>query len=140
MTVTAAGCYRTLELPSLDPVPDTRIVADITPVGAEEMAPWIGADASGLEAVVLRWGDTEAELAVLRVDHRGTRSIQWNQERVVFPVATLRNVRERRLDTARTAAFVGGVTTVATALAIAFVRFVGSNGGDGNGGGTDPPQ
>jgi hypothetical protein len=103
------------------------------------MASWIGEEAVEIEGRVLRWDDTEAELAMLRVDHRGARSVLWNSERVVFPVGTLRDVRQRRLHTGRTAAFVGSVAAVATVLAIAFFRFVGP-GDEGGGGDPDPVQ
>lgn len=136
-SLAGAGCYRTTELDSMVPAPETRIVAQLSPTGAEEMATWIGEDAVGLEAHVVRWDGTEVELAMLRVDHRGQRSIQWNGERVVFPEPALRNVRERSLDTGRTAAFVGAVGTAATILAIIFLRSLGF-GDNGNGGGTDP--
>jgi hypothetical protein len=133
------GCYRTIEMEATVPAPTTRIVANVSPVGAEEMAPLIGPDAVGIEAHVVRWDDTEAELALLRVDHRDARSIQWNQEIVVFPVTSLRNVRERVLDGPRTAGFVAGAAAVATVLALSFIRFVGS-GDNGSNGGTDPVQ
>lgn len=135
----AAGCYRTAALASLDPAPDKRIVAELTAVGSEEMAGWIGEAAVGIEADVIRWGEAEAELALLRVHHRGSRSVQWNREHVLFSVAALRNVRERTLDTRRTATFVGGLTTAATILAVMFIRSVAVGDGD-NGGGTDPPH
>jgi hypothetical protein len=135
---TFTGCYRAVELSAPEPAPETRIVARLSPVGAEEMAPWIGADAVGVEAQVVRWGAEQIELRLLRVDHdNGQRSVFWNQERVVFPATALRNVQERRLDPTRTAAFVAGVSTVATVLAIAFIRAT-FQGGDDGGGGTDP--
>jgi hypothetical protein len=134
-----AGCYRTTELAvAAPPRPEMRIVADLSPVTAEQMAPLIGADAVGIEAEVVHWGETEAELALLRVDHRG-RSIIWNGERVQFPLDGLRNVQERTLDPRRTALFVGGATTVAMALAVMFVRHLGF-GDENGGGGTDPAQ
>jgi hypothetical protein len=132
------GCYRTVELAAPGPAPETRIVARLSPVGAEEMAPWIGADAVAIEAHVVRWGEDQAELRLLRVDHdNGQQSVLWNQERVVFPATALRDVQERRLDPTRTAVFIAGVTTVATVLAISFIRFA-FQGGDDGGGGVDP--
>jgi hypothetical protein len=132
------GCYTSVELAGPEPAPEARISARLSPVGAEEMAPWIGADAVGIEAHVVRWGAEQIELRLLRVDHdNGQRSVFWNQERVVFPTIALRNVRERRLEPTRTAAFVAGVTTVATVLAIAFIRAT-FQGGDDGGGGVDP--
>jgi len=132
------GCYRTTSLETMVPAPGTRIVADVSPVAAEELAQLIGPDATGLEGHVVRWNETEAELALLRVDHRGGRGVQWNQEHVVFPDAALRNIQERTLDTGRTALFVGGLATVTTILAVVFLRSVGISGGNGSGGGPDP--
>jgi hypothetical protein len=131
----ASGCYRTTDL-ATEPTPETRVLAQLSPVGAEQMAPLIGVDAIAVEAEVIRWGSSDVELALLRVDHRG-RSILWNREPVIFPVGTLRDVQERRLDTTRTALFAGGVTTVAVVLGVAFIRhlFVAD---EGPGNGTDP--
>lgn len=138
--VSLTGCYRTTELATIAPEPGTRVVADLSPTGAEQMAPWIGPEATGIEGHVIRWTEAEAELALLRVDHRGSSGIQWNQERIVFPEAVLRNVQERTLDTGRTAAFVGGLTTVTAILAVAFLRAVGGSSDNGGNGGTDPPH
>jgi hypothetical protein len=131
----AAGCYRTTDL-ATEPAPETRVVAQLSPVGAEQLAPLIGADALGVEAEVVSWGSSGAELALLRVDHRG-RSVLWNRERVVFPAGTLRDVQERRLDTTRTALFAGGVTTVAAVLGVAFIRYL-FVADEGPGNGPDP--
>jgi hypothetical protein len=133
------GCYRSVELASPQPEPNARVIVDLGPAGAEQMARWIGPEAVEIEGQVVRWDDAEAELALLRVDHRGSRSVLWNGERVIFPAGSLRDVRQRRLDTGRTAVFVGGVATAATILAILFFRFVGP-GDEGSGGGPDPVQ
>jgi hypothetical protein len=138
-SLAATGCYRSVELGAVAPVPGMRITAELSPVGAEDMAQLIGPEAVGVEGRVIRWDATETELALLRVDHRGT-SVQWNQERVVFPESALRRVRERTLDTPRTAAFVGGVAAVSTVLAIAFLRSLGFGSDDGSNGGSDPPH
>jgi hypothetical protein len=130
------GCYRAVAVPET-PAPATRIVATLSPAGAEALAATIGADAVEVEGHVVRWSDTEAELELVRVDYRGPRSVLWNRERVVFPVTALRDVRQRTLDTRRTAAFVGAVATTVTVLAIIFFRFVGGSDEGGNGG-TDP--
>jgi hypothetical protein len=131
----AAGCYRTTDL-ATEPAPETRIVAQLSPVGAEQLARLIGAEAVAVEGEVVSWGSSGAELAVIRVDHRG-RSALWNRERVVFPAGTLRDVKERRLDTTRTALFAGGVATAVTTLGILFIRHL-FTADDPIGGGTDP--
>ena len=120
------------------PAPATRVVAELTGSGAEQMAGWIGQDAVRIEAEVVEARADEWDLSVLRVDHR-TMSIPWNGEVVTFPTSTLRDVRERRLDGIRTAAFVGGVTGVAVALAVSFIRFAGI-GDDASGGPPLPPE
>jgi hypothetical protein len=133
------GCYRNLELAT--PVPDagTRIVARLTPSGVEQMAPLVGADPVAVEGMVTRWDAEEAELSLLRVEHEGARDASWTGERVVFPVSALRDVRERRLDRARTTGFIAAVTATAVALAIVFFRFV-APGDEGGPGGTDPVE
>lgn len=131
------GCYRDVGLPVAQPSPNARVVVELSAVGAEQMAGWIGPDAVEVEGQVIRWDETEAELALLRVDHRGSRSTPWNREQIVFPIAGLRDIRQRKLDTGRTAAFIGSLATAATVLAVVFFRFVGP-GDEGSGGGPDP--
>jgi hypothetical protein len=138
-TLAFTGCYRNLEIATPVPVEGTRIAARLSPVAAEQMAAVIGDDAVAVEGFVRRWDDAEVELALIRIDHNGARSVDWSGERIVFPANALRNVRERRLDTVRTAGFVAGVAALATVLAVAFVRFVGG-GGDGDGGPIVPPE
>lgn len=129
------GCYRTAELSTPVPSPGTRIVAELTPTGAERMERWIGAEPVGVEARVAEVRPEEWELSLLRVDHRGSPSIQWNGEPVVFPVEVLRGVRERQLDAIRTGAF--GVV-LGTTLFILARNFMSAQLSDENGGGVDP--
>jgi hypothetical protein len=103
------------------------------------MAPLIGEDALALEGIVRRWDSAEVELSLVRVEHRGPRGVQWGGERVTFRADALRDVRERKLDTGRTAGFVAAVAAGAVALAVLFIRYVVSSD-DGGPGGTDPPQ
>jgi hypothetical protein len=132
------GCYRTAELSTPVPAPGTRIVAELTPTGAERIEALIGADAVGLEARVAEVRPEAWELSVLRVDHRGSSSIPWNGERVVIPTDALRSVRERQLDTLRTSAFVGGLGVTLLILARNFMgAWISGSDGDGR---TDPPH
>jgi hypothetical protein len=131
-----SGCYRTVELDTLTPEPGTRIVADLTPTGAERMQAWIGADAVAVEGRVTETGPQGWELSLLRVDHHRAPSIRWSGEQVVFPSEVLRGVRERRLDALRTGAFAAGTGVVLVILARNFMGAFVSD--DNGGGGTDP--
>jgi hypothetical protein len=139
VSLALTGCYRLADQPTNLPAPATRIVAELTPEGSRSMAPIIGEDALGVEGIVVERRPAEWELEVLRVDHRGGQSIQWNGERISFPAEHILEARERRFDRTMTAVFIGGVAVVATALAVSFIRFVGT-GDEGSGGGTSPPQ
>jgi hypothetical protein len=115
------GCYRTTELATPVPTPGTRIVAELTPSGAERMEQMIGPEAVGVEAHVAETRPDEWELSLLRVDHRRMPSVRWNGEPVVFPVETLRGVREREFDALRTAGLTVAVTAVLAVLARNFM-------------------
>jgi hypothetical protein len=112
-------------------------VARLTAVGAEEMAPLIGAEAISVEGTVVETRAEEWVLAVLRVDRR-TTSEQWNGERIEFPQRFLRDVRERELDPVRTGIFSAGVVAVISSLAVSFIRHQGRGGDNGGTGGADP--
>jgi len=115
------GCYRTAELAQPVPEPGTRIVAGLTPTGAERMESLIGMDAVGVEAWVTEIRPEGWELSLLRVDHWRMPSTRWNEERVVFPAEVLRGVRTRELDAVRTGAFAVGIGTVLVVLARGFM-------------------
>jgi hypothetical protein len=117
------GCYRTTELATPVPAPGTRIVAELTPTGAERMEDLIGAEAVAVEGRVAETRPEGWELSLLRVDHRGTLGVQWSGEHVVFPTEALRGVRERRLDPVRTGAFTAALGAVLFVLARNFFGF-----------------
>ncbi len=133
--VTFTGCYSTTALEQASPAPPMRVVADLTPSGALELAEWIGPEAVAIEGHIVEIRGAEWDVSLLRVDHR-TTSVRWTGERVTFPAGTLRNVRERKLDSVRTVAFVGGVAAAAAALAVSFIRFIGPGDEGPPGGGT----
>lgn len=136
-----SGCYRVTSLGSArTPDTDSRIVAELTRSGSLDMAPWIGEGASAVEGRVLSASSTEWELALTRVEYEGSASMPWNGERIVFPVGSLEEVRERQLDNRRSAVFAAAVTGAVAGLGFWFFGGGFGGGTDGPGGVTVPPE
>lgn len=130
------GCYtyRPLVLP--EPVPGTRVSAQLTQQGSRELSGEIGPAVEHVEGQVLRVDSAGIELAVLQVE--GFKGIQsdWNGEPVVIPRAAVAGWQQRRLSVGGTG-FVGGLVLGGV---YAMYRLLGGpgifQGGRGGGGGT----
>ena len=104
------ACYaqRPLALPV--PAAATRVVATVTDSGIVAMTSAIGPGATEVEGVVVLANANNWTLAMLRVEHRGRRSVMWNGERVTFPRDALTNVTERTFDKKRSLLTAGVIT------------------------------
>lgn len=97
----ATGCYTAVPIGLDVPQPETRIVAGITDVGSDRLAPQIGVAAVEIEGIVTAATDSVWRIRLKRVDQRGGVSTFWNEETVSFPRSALTGVREKRLDKKR---------------------------------------
>ena len=129
-----SACYTTRPLASPVPSRETRVLAALSDQASVQMAPLIGSDAAAVEGIVADVRENEWELRLLRVEQKRGQSVFWNRESVVFPAGSFVSVRERRLNTTRTALLAGGITAGAIVLA----RLIGL-GGFFSEGGDDPP-
>jgi len=133
LLVSTAACYTERPLSTPAPVPETRIVATITDVGAATMATEIGSGAVGLEGVIEAVDAESWSLRLLRVEHRDGRFVSWNRESVRFPSTALENVTERKLDRPRSW-LTGGLIAGAAILAARAFQMIGADTNSG----TDP--
>src|SRR5690606_6404094 len=110
-----AGCYTTAPLATPEPLPGTRIVAELTPEASVDLASRIGAGAARVEALT---GDVESgnwELFVIGVADASGQYVPWKRERLVVQRSALASVQVRRLSRTRTVLATVG-TIAATVL------------------------
>ena len=130
------ACYTQRPLGTPVPAPATRVIAEVTDVGAVAMGSAIGAGAHKVEGVVAEADTNTWRLHLVRVEQRGGTSTSWNRELVSFPRNALTNAREKRLDKKRSWITAGIITAALVALTALF----GSGlAGGGNGGGPVDP-
>ena len=131
------GCYSQIPLGTSVPKPQTRVIARLTDIGSERMAPIIGIAATEVEGIVTAADDSTWHLNLIRVDQRGGASTLWNQELVAFPRSTLTDASERRLNKKQSWILAGAAAVGALLLERLFTG--GVLGGDEGKGGGPPP-
>jgi hypothetical protein len=132
-----AACYTQLPLETPLPVPEQRIVAQVTDTGVLAMSNALGPGAREVEGIVAGADATAWDLRMLRVDYRGGTSVVWNQELVRFPRSALSQASERRFSKGRSWIMAGVVMSTAL-LAARFLGVIG--GGEDNKPPPPPPN
>jgi hypothetical protein len=130
-----AGCYTYRPLATPQPVPGTRVSAELTGDGARELSGQVGPEIEHVEGEVVAVDSAGVNMAVRQVET--TRGIQsdWKGERVIIPRAAVSGWQERKLSVGGTG-FLGGL--VAGGL-YAMYRLLGGPGLiSGSGGGSGP--
>ena len=133
--LSACYTYRPLAVPA--PEPGTRISAQLTSTGSEELASQIGPDVLHVEGRVLQADSIGLDLEVREIEsYRGIRS-DWNGEQVHLPRMAVVGIQERKLSPGGTG-IMGGVVVAGL---YAIYRVLGGPGlfegnpGQGAGGG-----
>lgn len=129
------ACYSLDPLQAPAPPPAARIIATLTDTGTVVMANTVGPGASEIEGIVTSADANTWNLNLVRVEHRGGTSVNWNREPVTFPRYALTNPTVKRLD--KTRSWMAGALIAAGAFVA--TRLFGSAGGDEGGGGPPPP-
>jgi hypothetical protein len=129
------GCYTYRPLVTPEPVPGTRVSAELTNEGSQDLSGKIGPSVEHVEGEVLRVDSAGIELAVLQVE--GFRGVQsdWRGEPVLIPRTAVAGWQQRRLSVGGTG-FVGGLVLGGV---YAMYRLLGGPGifqGGRGGGGT----
>lgn len=125
LVLVLAGCYRQLPLETPLPVPEQRIVAQVTDTGVMAMSNALGPGAQVVEGIVASADNDSWDLRMLRVDYRGGTSVLWNREMVRFPRSALSQATERRFSSGRSWL----MAAVVTSTALLAARFLGVIGG-----------
>jgi hypothetical protein len=122
-----AACYTQAPLHTPVPVPDQRIVAQVTDTGRVTMANTLGPGAQEVEGIVSGADAASWDLRMVRVNYRGGSSVLWNNELVRFPRSALTDATERRFSKVRSW-LVAGLLTSSAFLAARFLGVIGGGG------------
>ncbi len=135
LALTACYTYRPLTTP--EPVAGSRVSAQLTGAGSQELAGEIGPDVLHVEGKVLHVDSTGLDLEVREIEsYRGIRS-DWNGEQVRLPRVAVAGIQERKLSPGGTGIMGGAIV----AGLYAIYRVLGGPGlfegnpGQGAGGG-----
>jgi len=123
------ACYTVAPLATPLPVPEQRIVAQVTDTGVVAMSNALGPGAQMVEGIVAGADNTAWDLRMVRVDYRGGTSVVWNREVVRFPRSALSQATERRFSSSRSWLMAAVVTSTAL-LAARFLGVIGGGEGD----------
>ena len=95
--LTLSACYTYRPLTTSEPAPGTRVSAQLTGSGSQELAAQVGPDVLHMEGKVLNADSSGLDLEVREIESfRGIRS-DWNGEQVRLPRAALAGIQERKL-------------------------------------------
>lgn len=112
------GCYSVRAIDAAGPQPGSRVVAQLTPDGSQQMASQVGPRVVAVEGVLDQATPADLSLRLVRTEGANQVSTYWNQEEVTLPRPAISLLRERRLDRPRSfalaAAIVGGALLAAT--------------------------
>lgn len=137
VALSLAACYTYRPLAVPEPEPGTRISAQLTGTGSQELARQIGPDVLHVEGKVLQADSSGLDLEVREIESfRGIRS-DWNGEKVRLPRQAVAGIQQRKLSPGGTG-IMGGVLVAGL---YAIYRVLGGPGlfegnpGQGAGGG-----
>lgn len=121
----ATACYDRKPIGLATPEPESRVIAALTDIGAQQMAGRIGPAAIEIEGYIESATDSVWRIRLIRVDQLGGYSTAWAQETVEFPRSALNAPVERRLNKKKSWAMAGVVTVAAVMARYLFSGFAG---------------
>jgi hypothetical protein len=116
----SVACYTQTPIDTYPPPANTRIEAQVTDSGVVAMGNALGPGAAEVQGIVVSTTTDSLSLQMLRVDHRGGNSVEWNREVVKFPRYALMRTTETRLDKKRSWMAVAGIGLGAFLVSRAF--------------------
>jgi len=103
-----AACYTYRPLSTPEPEPGSRISAQLTGQGSQDLAGQIGPDVLHVEGDVVEADSNGVDLVVREIEsYRGIRS-DWQGEQVRLPLTAVAGIQERKLSAGGTG-LMGGV-------------------------------
>ena len=96
-----AGCYVYRPLDTVEPRVGARVSADLTDVGSDTLARYVGPGVTSLRGGVVSAEQAAVTLAVTSVMDRAGQQQFWKGERVRVPRGAVRDFEQRRLSVGR---------------------------------------
>lgn len=132
-----AGCYTYAPLPTLEPVPETRVALVLTDVGRLGAGNDMGPGVARIEGAFVGSTDTDYTLHITGVTDIRGRESHWSGESFSVRRTWVSNAYERRFSKPRTYLLVGALTAgVATFIATRHLFGIGGGPESPGGGGT----
>jgi hypothetical protein len=130
LSTVVCGCYvnRPLETPT--PALGTRLHVQLTDVGSDSMARWIGPGVTSIDGRLVDTIHNAYSLSVSQVTMRSGQEQFWKGEQVALPRQTVASVQQHELS--KTRSFLLGGMFI---LAAASLKVTGAVGGGNSGGG-----
>ncbi len=91
------GCYESVPLGTVDPLPGKEVVVELTAGGGMRLASSIGPGAMSLSGIMRAAGPDTIGVAVKAVTQEGGEERFWRGERVAIARADISRISERRL-------------------------------------------
>lgn len=131
-----AGCYAYAPLPTLEPMPETRVALVLSDVGRVGAGSDMGPGVARIEGALVRSTDSDYTLRVTGVTDIRGRESRWSGESYSVRRAWVGNAYERRFSKPRTYLLVGALTAgVATFVATRHLLGIGGGAESSGGGG-----
>jgi hypothetical protein len=131
-----AGCYTYAPLPTLEPVPETRVALVLSDAGRVGAGTSMGAGIARVEGALIGSTDSEYTLRIAGVTDIRGRESRWSGEQVSLRRTWVGNAYERRFSKPRTYLLVGALTAgFATFVVTRHLFGIGSPGQSSGGGG-----
>jgi hypothetical protein len=127
------ACYVTTPLVSTRPDPGTKLRVQLTDVGSDNLARYLGPGVTTVDGRLLQNSDSALALSVTQVAMRSGQEQFWKGEQVELPRASIAAVQERRLSKTRSVLLAGGIVAALLSLKIS-----GAVGGSSSRGGGAP--
>jgi hypothetical protein len=136
-TILLSGCYTYRPLETTQPMPGTRVSAELTDDGARELSGQLGPQVEHVEGDVLTVDSNGVQLAVRQVETNRGIQVDWKGEKVVIPGAAVSGWQQHRLSVGGTSVM-GGILVGALYGVYQLLGGQGGIEGTGSGGSAGP--
>lgn len=138
--VFVAGCYTYTPLPTVQPIPDTKVALVLTDVGRVGADTIMGPGIARVEGALVGSTDSAYLMRIVGVTDIRGRESRWSGERVSLRRTWVGNAYERRLSRPRTYLLVGVLTAGFATFVATRHLFGGGSVGQSSGGGGGSQQ
>jgi hypothetical protein len=136
-TILLNACYTYRPLTTPQPLPGTRVSAELTDDGAHELSGQLGPQVEHVEGDVLAVDSSGVQLAVRQIETTRGYQVDWKGEKVIIPRAAVSGWQQHRLSVGGTS-FMGGLLVGALYGMYQLLGGQGEIEGTGSGGSSGP--